>query len=177
MLQQKIFSKRLVQSDSKYKSRLVTLVILRVLQSGKKYLARRIVYKALKIVAVKTRRAPLSILRIAVRRAAPEVGVRKRRVRRRVFQYPIQVGPIRGTKLSIRWMVERARLRSGRSMADRLAVEVIAAAKGLGSVRRKEQLYKLADSYRHFDFAKDGWKKLFSKLQEKRVPKKLPKRD
>lgn len=167
MIQQKNLSRLLVQRDPKYKSRLVTLVILRVLQSGKKSLATKIVYKAIKIIRVEFRwRRSFRLLRRAIWRAVPKVGTRKRRVRKRVFHTPIDIRLFCGVRLSIRWIVEAARIRRARTMGRRLALELVATRNGRGGAnRKKRQLHKLADSHRAFKRKKKWWgrKKDFKK--------------
>merc|ERR1712061_922752 len=101
-LKQSKLSKLLVQHDSKYKSRLVTLAILRVLQSGKKSLARKIVYKTLRLLKTQYRqRSRLLTFSSAVRIVTPKFGTKKRRVRKRVFHSPVDIKKFRGTKLSV----------------------------------------------------------------------------
>jgi small subunit ribosomal protein S7 len=159
-MQQKTLSKLLVQRDPRYKSRLVTLVILRVLQSGKKFLARKIVYKAMKLIQVEFRRRPLDLLKNAIRRGIPKAGTRKRRVRKRVFHAPIDIKLFSGVRLSIRWIVQGARIRRARTMWRRLALELIETRKGKGYAnRKKHQLHKLADAYRAFKRKKKWWRR------------------
>merc|ERR1712203_126907 len=116
----------------------VTLAILRVLQSGKKSLARKIVYKALRLLETQYRqRSGLLTFSSAVCIVTPKFGTKKRRVRKRVFHSPVDIKKFRGTKLSVRWVVEAARLRRARTMARRLAIELLDARKGRGRAFRK----------------------------------------
>ena len=168
-MQQKNLSKLLVQHDPKYKSRLVTLVISRVLQSGKKYLAKKIVYKALKIIRLEFRRRPLLLLKNAIDRAIPKTGTRKRRVRKKVFHSPINIKIFRGTRLSIRWIIEAARIRRARTMGRKLALELIATRKGKGRANRKrQQLHKLADAHRAFKRKKKWWRRRKKRTHRRR---------
>jgi small subunit ribosomal protein S7 len=159
LLQQKKYAKLLVPCDPKYKSRLVTLLILRVIKSGKKYLARRIVYRALKVLALRTRRLPLKVLLRVVRRVIPRVGVKKRRVQRRVFYSPVDIGLFLGTRLSIRWIVQAARRRRAKGISFKLAYELMGIRSGGGwAIRQKYKLYKLASTNKAFKGKKKFWK-------------------
>ena len=151
--------KLLVQHDPKYKNRLVTLAILRVLQSGKKSLAKKIVYKTLRLSKTQYRqRSSLFTFSSAVNRATPRFGTKKRRVRKKMFHSPINIKFFRGTKLSVRWVVESARLRRARTMARRLALELLDARKSMGrAFRKKQALHKLADAHRAFKRKKKKW--------------------
>lgn len=147
-------SKRiLAQPDPIYNSRLVTLMVIRVLRSGKKSVAQRIVYKALEIIASKTDENPILILETAVKNVAPQVEVKARRVGGSTYQVPLEIRAYRGTNISLKWIIEFARDRSGRGMAAKLANEIMDAAKNTGgAIRRKEQTHKMAEANKAFAY-------------------------
>ena len=141
----------LAQPDPIYNSRLVTLLVSRILQSGKKSLAQRIVYQALEIISVKTEENPILILEKAVKNVTPQVEVKARRVGGSTYQVPIEIRAYRGTNISLKWITEFARSRSGKNMAGKLANELIDAAKENGnSIRKKEQTHKMAEANKAF---------------------------
>ena len=137
--------------DPIYNSRLVTLLISRILQSGKKSLAQKIVYNALEIISTKTKENPVLILEKAVKNVTPAVEVKARRVGGSTYQVPIEIRAYRGTNISLKWITEFARARSGKSMAMKLSNEILDAAKEAGnSIRRKEQTHKMAEANKAF---------------------------
>ena len=143
--------RKLANPDPIYNSRLVTLLISRVLQAGKKSLAQKIVYGALEIISTKTEENPVLLLEKAVKNVTPRVEVKARRVGGSTYQVPIEIRAYRGTNISLKWITEFARARSGKSMAIKLSNEIIDAAKESGnSVRRKEQTHKMADANKAF---------------------------
>jgi|TARA_B110000444_G_scaffold260395_1_gene307155 small subunit ribosomal protein S7 len=141
----------LAAPDPIYNSRLVTLLVSRVLKSGKKSLAQRIVYKALELVSAKTDENPILVLERAVKNVTPQVEVKSRRVGGSTYQVPIEIRAYRGTNVSLKWITEYARERSGKNMALKLSNEILDAARESGnSVRRKEQTHKMADANKAF---------------------------
>merc|ERR1712118_482604 len=122
----------LAEPDPFYKSRLVTLLINRVLQSGKKATAQHIVYDALELITTKARVNPALVLEKAVKNTVPQVEVKARRFGGSTYQVPIEIRAYRGTNISLKWLIEFARERSGRGMASKLANEIIDAAKNAG---------------------------------------------
>jgi small subunit ribosomal protein S7 len=141
----------LVAPDPIYNSRLVTLLVSRILQSGKKSLAQKIVYNALEIISAKTEENPVLVLEKAVKNVTPSVEVKSRRVGGSTYQVPIDIRAYRGTNVSLKWITEFARARSGKSMSIKLSNEILDAAKETGnSVRRKEQTHKMADANKAF---------------------------
>ena len=145
-------SKRpLTQPDSIYNSRLVTLLIIRVLKSGKKSIAQKIVYNALEIISEKSEENPILLLEKAVKNVTPRVEVKARRVGGSTYQVPLEIRASRGTNVSLKWLIEFARQRSGKGMAFKLANEILDAAKeGGGAVRKKEQTHKMAEANKAF---------------------------
>jgi len=137
--------------DPIYRSVLVTQVINKVLMRGKRMLAERIVYTALDIVKQKTGSDPLATLKRAVENTKPSLEVRSRRVGGATYQVPVEVRPRRATTLAIRWLVGYARQRREKTMAERLANEIIDAANGVGAaVKRREDTHKMAESNKAF---------------------------
>ena len=143
--------RKLADPDPIYNSRLVTLLISRVLQAGKKSLAQKIVYGALEIISTKTEENPVLLLEKAVKNVTPRVEVKARRVGGSTYQVPIEIRAYRGTNVSLKWITEFARARSGKSMAMKLSNEILDAAKETGnSIRRKEQTHKMAEANKAF---------------------------
>jgi len=143
--------KKLAEPDPIYNSRLVTLLVSRILQSGKKSLAQKIVYKALEIIATKTEENPVLVLEKAVKNVTPVAEVKSRRVGSSTYQVPIEIRAYRGTNVSLKWITEFARGRSGKNMSIKLSNEIIDAAKEVGnSIRRKEQTHKMAEANKAF---------------------------
>ena len=141
----------LAEPDPIYNSRLVTLLISRILQSGKKSLAQKIVYNALELISSKTEENPVLVLEKAVKNVTPQVEVKARRVGGSTYQVPIEIRAYRGTNVSLKWITEFARTRSGKSMSLKLSNEIMDAAKETGnSIRRKEQTHKMADANKAF---------------------------
>ena len=131
----------LVEPDPIYGSRLVNLLIARILQSGKKSVAQKIVYTALEIITSKTEENPVLVLEKAVKNVTPQVEVKARRVGGSTYQVPIEIRAYRGTNISLRWINESATARSGKSMAFKLANELIDASKESGNaIKKREQL-------------------------------------
>jgi small subunit ribosomal protein S7 len=137
--------------DPVYRSVLVTQVVNKVLLEGKKSTAERIVYDALEIVASKTDGDALTALKRAVDNVKPQLEVKSRRVGGATYQVPVEVRPRRATTLAIRWLVGFSRQRRERTMAERLAAELVDANNGIGtSVKRKEDVHKMAESNKAF---------------------------
>ena len=143
--------RREVQPDAVYNNRLVTQLINKVLLDGKKSTAERIVYGAFDIVAEKTGEDALSVFKKAMENVRPTVEVKPKRVGGATYQVPTDVNSRRSTTLAIRWMVNYYRARKERSMAERLAAEIMDAANGMGaSVKKREDVFKMAESNRAF---------------------------
>jgi small subunit ribosomal protein S7 len=137
--------------DPVHRSVLVTQLINKVLLDGKKTTAQRIVYTALDIVAEKTGGDAVATLKRAVDNVRPQLEVRSRRVGGATYQVPVEVRPRRATTLAVRWMVTFSRARRERTMAERLANEILDASNGIGaSAKRREDLHKMAESNKAF---------------------------
>jgi len=121
------------------------------MKNGKKSVAERIVYDALEIMEQQERRDPVSISEQAIRNATPLLQVKPRRVGGATYQVPVEVRPDRGLFLSIRWLVDSARARTGKSMAEKLAAELNEASKGQGiTVKKREDTHRMAEANRAF---------------------------
>ena len=143
--------RKIAEPDPIYNSRLVTLLTSRILQSGKKSLAQKIVYNALELVSTKTEENPVLVLEKAVKNVTPAVEVKARRVGGSTYQVPIEIRAYRGVNISLKWITEFARARSGKSMAIKLSNEILDASKEVGnSIRKKEQTLKMADANKAF---------------------------
>ena len=143
--------RREVMPDAKYNNRLVTQLINKVLLDGKKSVAERIVYGAFDIVAAKTGEDALATFKKAMDNVRPTVELKPRRVGGATYQVPMEVNSRRSTTLAIRWMVNYSRARKEKTMAERLANEIIDASNGVGaSVKRREDMFKMAEANRAF---------------------------
>ena len=137
--------------DPIYRSVLVTQIVNKVLQSGKRSIAERIVYEALTTIEEKTGADPITTLKRAVDNVKPQLEVRSRRVGGATDQVPVEVRPRRANTLAVRWLVGYSRQRRERTMAERLANELLDASNGVGaSMKRKEDLHKMAESNKAF---------------------------
>ena len=143
--------RRELMPDPVHRSVLVTQVVNKVLSRGKRSLAEKIVYDAMKIVEERTGSEPLSTVKRAVENVKPALEVRSRRVGGATYQVPVEVRPRRANTLAIRWIIGFARARREKTMAERLAGELLDAANGLGaSVKRRDDLQKMAESNKAF---------------------------
>ncbi len=143
--------KRKIPPDPKFQHRELSQFINKVMLNGKKTVAQRIVYTALDQAEREAHRPGIEVFEQAVRNATPMVEVKSRRVGGATYQVPIEVRQERRLALSLRWIVNGARARSGRPMAERLAQELLEASRGQGAaVRRREDLYRMAEANRAF---------------------------
>jgi small subunit ribosomal protein S7 len=143
--------RRRIISDPVYNAILVTQIQNRIMTRGKRTLSESIVYDALRKVGDRTGKDPLPILKKAVDNIKPLLEVRSRRVGGATYQVPVEVNSRRGTTLAIRWLVSFARRRRERSMADRLAGEILDASGGTGAaVKRREDMHKMAEANKAF---------------------------
>jgi small subunit ribosomal protein S7 len=140
-----------VEPDEKYNSELVARFINRLMQQGKKSVAARIAYDAFDIMEERTHRNPLEVFQQAVENATPSLEVRARRVGGATYQIPVEVRPERRTSLAIRWLIQASKSRKGRPMAERLADELMDAARNTGTtVKKREDTHKMAEANRAF---------------------------
>jgi small subunit ribosomal protein S7 len=144
-------SHRDVPPDPKYGSRLVTMLIRKLMLQGKASLAANILYDAMAILQERTGEEPLPLVENAVRNATPLVEVKARRVGGATYQVPVEVRGDRGTSLALRWLVTFSRTRPGRTMAAKLANELLDAANETGStIRRREEMHRMAEANKAF---------------------------
>jgi len=137
--------------DPIYHSVLVTQVVNKVLVRGKRTLAERVVYQALDIVKDKTGGEPVAVLKRAVENVKPQLEVKSRRVGGATYQVPMEVRPRRATTLAIRWLIGFARQRREKTIAERLANEVLDANNSIGSaVKRRDDMHKMAEANKAF---------------------------
>ncbi|MBM3720701.1 MAG: 30S ribosomal protein S7 [Candidatus Nanopelagicaceae bacterium] len=140
-----------VVADPVYNSPVVTALINKVLSHGKRSTAERIVYDALENCRAKTEVDPVITLKRALDNVKPAVEVRSRRVGGATYQVPVEVKAARSMTLGLRWLVDNARLRREKSMAERLANEMIDASNGLGAaVKKREDTHKMAEANKAF---------------------------
>ena len=144
-------TRREMSPDPVYRSLLVTQLVNKAMLHGKKSTAESIVYEAMKAIEVKTGTEPLSTLKRAIDNVKPPLEVRSRRVGGATYQVPVEVRPRRATTLSIRWVVEYARGRREKTMAECLAAEILDASNGLGvSMKKRDDMQKMAESNKAF---------------------------
>jgi small subunit ribosomal protein S7 len=143
--------RRELMPDPIYRSTLVTQIVNKVLVRGKRSLAERIVYDALDIIKDKTGSEPTATLKRGIENVKPQLEVKSRRVGGATYQVPVEVKPRRANTLAIRWVVGYSRQRREKTMADRLANELLDASNGIGSaVKRREDMHKMAESNKAF---------------------------
>lgn len=143
--------KRKIEPDVRYNSEMVARLINKVMRKGKKSLAARIVYDALATVEERMQRPPLEVLDEAIRNVSPVLEVKPRRVGGATYQIPVEVPPDRQVSLAMRWLLAAARNRPGKSMAEKLANELMDAARGTGAaIKKKEDTHKMAEANRAF---------------------------
>jgi len=151
MSRRNISKKRFPEVDAIYSSYLVSLLITRILKSGKKTTAKKIVYEAFEIIRKKTNEDPLKIFETAIKNASPVVEVKARRVGGSTYQVPIEVNRFRATNLSLRWVIQYSKQRVGRSMSIKLANEIIDTANEIGNtIKKKEETHKMAEANKAF---------------------------
>ena len=151
MSRRNISKKRFPQPDTFYNSYLVSLLIRRILRSGKKNLAKRIVYQCFEILKKKSKQDPLYIFEKAVRNTSPVVEVKARRVGGSVYQVPVEINSFRATNLSLNWLIQFSISRSGRNMSIKLANEILDASNKTGSsIKKKEEVHRMAESNKAF---------------------------
>jgi len=143
--------KRIVPPDAKYNSIIVAKFINRLMQRGQKPTAERVVYSALQITAQQVNSNPEEALEQAIRNATPLLMVKSRRVGGATYQVPLEVEEDRGRSLAIRWLITSARARSGKSMEEKLASELVDAIHGRGpTIKKRDDMHKMADANKAF---------------------------
>lgn len=143
--------RRAVPPDPVYNSRLVNMTIRRIMTSGKKSLASGIVYDALKTIGDRTGGDPIELFERAMKNLTPLVEVKARRVGGATYQVPMEVRPERGITLALRWLVSYSRNRGGKSMASKLANEIMDAANETGAaIKKREETHRMAEANKAF---------------------------
>ena len=143
--------RRELMPDPIYRSVLVTQVVNKVLQRGKRSTAERIVYDALATIEEKTGTDPVVTLKRAIDNVRPQLEVKSRRVGGATYQVPVEVRPVRSTTLALRWLIQYSRARREKTMTERLMNEILDASNGLGaSVKKREDTHKMAEANKAF---------------------------
>ena len=143
--------KRDVLADPLYNSKIVTKLINNIMLDGKKGVAQKIVYDAFEIVKTKTDRDPLEVFEQAMENIMPVLEVKARRMGGATYQVPMEVRPDRRQTLGLRWITKYSRLRSEKTMKERLAGEIMDAVNGTGgSVKKREDTHKMAEANKAF---------------------------
>jgi small subunit ribosomal protein S7 len=143
--------KRPVLGDARYDSQTVSKFMNSLMYEGKKAIAERIFYGAMDIVESRTSQPGVNVFKQALANLKPVVEVKSRRVGGATYQVPVEVRPDRRTALAMRWLISYSRERNEKSMAERLAAEVIAASKGEGNaVKKKEDTHRMAEANKAF---------------------------
>lgn len=151
MSRRTVAQKRPISPDPVHNSRLVNMIVSRLMRSGKKSLAYNIVYDAFKLIEERTGGDPLETFERAVKNATPLVEVKARRVGGATYQVPMEVRSDRGTALALRWLTQYSRQRPGRTMAGKLANELMDAANETGStIRKREETHRMAEANKAF---------------------------
>ena len=144
-------TRRPTPPDARYHSRTLAAFTNKVMHGGKKSVAERLIYGALDLVEAQTRRNPLDIFEQALRNATPMGEVKPRRVGGATYQVPVDIRAERRTSLAMRWLLNSARARRGRSFAERLAAELLDASNGQGTtIKRKDDTHRMAEANRAF---------------------------
>ncbi len=137
--------------DAKFKSRNVARFINKMMIDGKRSLAERIIYDAFEAIETRQKRTPIDVFEQALKNATPTIEVKPRRVGGSTYQVPVDVRRDRGNALAMRWLIKSARTRTGRSMSEKLASELMDAAAGQGAtIRKREETHKMAESNKAF---------------------------
>jgi small subunit ribosomal protein S7 len=143
--------RRAIQPDVRYNSELVTRFANRLMRDGKKSTAFRIMYDSFDMIEERSKKPPLDVFEQALKNATPLLEVRPRRVGGATYQIPMEVRPERRLSLAIRWLLQSARQRPGKSMSEKLANELMDAAAGQGaSIKKKDDTHRMAEANRAF---------------------------
>ena len=151
MSRRKIIKKRFPKPDPVYNNYLVSILVSRLIKDGKKTLAQNIVCDALDIIAYKTESDPIEVFEQAVKNVTPLVEVKARRFGGATYQVPMEVTSFRGPNLALRWIVKASRSRTGKTIALKLAAELMDASKNSGdAMRKKQDTHKMAEANKAF---------------------------
>jgi small subunit ribosomal protein S7 len=142
---------RKIAPDQKYGSVEVAMFVNRLMKGGKKSTAYRIMYAAFDLIEERTKRDPVEVFQQALKNVTPVVEVKPRRVGGSTYQVPVEVEPRRRSSLAMRWLLEATRNRPGKSMAEKLASEIMDASQGQGAtIKKKEDTHRMAEANRAF---------------------------
>ncbi|HEV7129134.1 MAG TPA: 30S ribosomal protein S7 [Ktedonobacterales bacterium] len=142
---------RPVLPDPKYNNKNITRMVGRLMWDGKRSIADRIIYTALDIIEQRSKRNPVDVFEQAIRNATPLLEVKPRRVGGSTYQVPVEIRGERRMALAMRWLINASRARAGKSMAEKLAAELMDAAAGQGqTIRKREETHKMADANKAF---------------------------
>jgi len=143
--------RREIEPDVRYNSVLVARFVNRMMRAGKKSVATRVLYDAMELMEERTKRNALEVFEQAIQNAMPVIEVKPRRVGGSTYQIPVEVPSHRRLTLGIRWLLASARARPGKSMAEKLAGELMDAAQGVGTtIKKKEDTHRMAEANRAF---------------------------
>lgn len=143
--------KRDVLPDALYNSKVITKLINNIMNDGKRRKAESILYDAFDMIKEKSKKDPMDVFKAAVENIKPALEVKSRRVGGSNYSIPIEVSTTRAQELALRWLIQYARLRGGKTMAEKLANEIIDASEGTGaSVKKREDIHKMAEANKAF---------------------------
>ena len=151
MPRRRVPQKREVVPDPRFGDRFVSKFTAALMRDGKKSIAEAVLYDSFDIINQRTREDSLLVFRKAIENAEPMVEVKSRRVGGSTYQVPVEVRPIRRTALAMRWLIEQARKRGGRSMSEKLANELIEASHNRGgAIKKKDEVHRMAEANKAF---------------------------
>lgn len=151
MSRRRTAKKRIVSPDPVYESRLVHMLVNRLMRKGKKSVAYAIIYQAMTEINETTQQDPVKVLEQAVRNVTPLVEVKARRIGGSTYQVPLEVHPERGTALALRWILTASRNRPNRTMVNKLKSELLDAAKNVGAaIRKRDEVHRMAEANKAF---------------------------
>ncbi len=144
-------NKLIIKPDLKYNSLLISLLINKLLQNGKKSVAKKIVYDSLDIIFSKINKDPIFILEKSIKKISPKVQLKARRIGGANYQVPVILTRLKSTKIALKWLILFSRKRIGNSMSVKLANEILDIYKGIGnSLKKKEETHKMAEANKAF---------------------------
>lgn len=151
MSRKKIIKKRIIQNDPIYNNNLVAQVINKILKNGKKLLAQKIFYEAMKKIQESTKEDPIKILKIAILNITPKIEIKSRRIGGAIYKVPVEIKIERSNSLALRILIKSTRKRPGRNMILKLKNEIIDAYNNTGnSIKKKEEIHKMAEANKAF---------------------------
>lgn len=144
-------SRRVITPDPRYNSRAIAKFTNNIMRNGKKSVAQRILYDAFDVIEQRGRGNAIDVFELAMRNATPALEVKPRRVGGSTYQVPVDIRGDRRRALATRWLLDSARRRTGRSMAEKLAAELLDASQGVGAtIKKKDDTHRMAEANRAF---------------------------